>query len=94
MEEVQSRLDGQRQLLRTCDKEISERLHEQQKLNKQMNQAQLHVQETEHRLSKMTKDSRDAARQVTCGWGRIGCCGRVILRVASLVRWLHSFFDQ
>ena len=67
MQEVQGRLDDQKQLLRACDKDISERAQEQQALHKQVNQVQLQVQETEHKLSKMTKDSRDAARQVGDG---------------------------
>ena len=61
---VQERLSEQRALLKACNTQLSSRLADQQTAKRDANTAQLRLQEMEHRLGKMTRDSRDAARQV------------------------------
>lgn len=91
---MQGRLDSQKQLLRSCDKDISERVQEQQTLHKKVNQAQLQVQETEHRLSKMSKDSRDAARQVQHMGARVMWGGAVSFTPLLCFLFLFYFFKS
>ena len=63
--DAQAALAQQKALLKECNKDINQKLGEQQKLQKDVNDAQLQVQEMDHKVTKHNKDSHDAAKQVS-----------------------------
>ena len=77
MQKTQAALTQQKALLKECNKDINEKLAEQQKLQKEMNDAQLQVKEIEHKITKCNKECIDAAKQV--------CCHQYELNVTSVI---------
>ena len=64
MKEAQAKLNAQKDLLKSCNKDINEKLVEQKSLGKEASAAALQVQELEHKVSKCNKDAKEAAKQV------------------------------
>jgi structural maintenance of chromosome 2 len=62
--DAQTAVAQQKALLKACNQDINQKLSEQQKLQKDVNDAQLQVQEMDHKVAKHNKDSHDAAKQV------------------------------
>ena len=68
MKAAQAMLAAQKELLKACNKDISEKINDQRALQKDDNAAQLQLQELEHKVTKCKKDAKDAARQVSPEW--------------------------
>lgn len=64
MKEAQEALNKQKDLLKACNKDISQRIGEQKDLQKENHSSQLKIQELEHKISKFQNDSKSAAREV------------------------------
>ncbi|KAL5017230.1 hypothetical protein ScPMuIL_006819 [Solemya velum] len=64
VKEAQALLNKQKQLLKSCNKDISDKVCEQRDMQKDCHNSELKIQELEHKISKFQKDSRDSARQV------------------------------
>ncbi|XP_070563660.1 structural maintenance of chromosomes protein 2-like [Ptychodera flava] len=61
---AQAELNKQREKLKECDKAINDKATELQTLKDEDNETQLQMKETEHKIAKHNKDSKDAARMV------------------------------
>lgn len=64
VKEAQDALNKQKDLLKACNKDISQRIGEQKDLQKENHGSQLKIQELEHKISKFQGDSKSAAREV------------------------------
>ncbi len=64
MKEAQQLLNQQKDLLKACNQDISQKVAQRKQLHKDQNEAQLKIRELEHKQEKHNKDTREAARQV------------------------------
>ena len=62
--EAQQALTKHKEVLKGCNREISDRQAEQKRMHKDCNNAELELKELDHKLNKCGKDSKEAARQV------------------------------
>jgi flagellar biosynthesis GTPase FlhF len=64
LKEAQEKLNAQKDLLKGCSKEINEMQAERSRIVKDFNNAQLQLQELQHKETKYQKESKDAAKLV------------------------------
>jgi len=64
VKEAQAELNKQKELLKSCNKDINQKGSEQKDYQKEHHSSQLKVQELEHKMSKFQADSKAATRQV------------------------------
>ena len=64
MKAAQEEVNKQKALLKACDKEIGQRVSEQKNIQKEGHTAEIKIKELDNKITKMTKDSNDATRQV------------------------------
>lgn len=62
---AQEEVNKQKALLKECDKDIGQKVAEQKNLQKEGHTAEIKIKELENKISKMQKDSNDAARLVS-----------------------------
>jgi len=65
LKDVQDKLTAQKNLLKGCNREINEAHGEKTHLTKDLSNAQLQIQELEHKVNKCNKDTNDAAKLVS-----------------------------
>jgi structural maintenance of chromosome 2 len=65
VKEAQDAVNKQKDLLKACNKDISQRIGDQKDLQKEHHGSQLKIQELEHKISKFQSDSKSAAREVS-----------------------------
>ena len=65
VKEAQAALNKQKEKLKECNREIGEKIGEQKSMQKESNEAQLKVQELEHKVTEHKRSSEDAARMVS-----------------------------
>ncbi|KAK3612696.1 hypothetical protein CHS0354_042222 [Potamilus streckersoni] len=64
VKEAQSEVNKQKELLKACNKDIHQKVTEQRNLQKESHNAEITLQELDHKIAKFQKDSKDAAKQV------------------------------
>lgn len=75
MKAAQGELNKHKDLLKARNKDITAAATEQRALQKESSAAQLKVQELQHKVTKVQKDSQDAARQVRKCMEQVGGVG-------------------
>ena len=65
MKAAQEEVNKQKALLKACDKDIGQKVAEQKSLQKEGHSAEIKIKELDNKITKMQKDSNDAARLVS-----------------------------
>ena len=64
VKEAQQELNKQKDLLKECNKDITEKTREHKDLSKELSDTDLKMTEYEHKLTKCNKEAKDADRTV------------------------------
>ena len=64
VKEAQQAVNDQKALLKSCNKDINEKVSQQHSLHKESSNIDLKLKELDHKVSKCNKDAKEAARQV------------------------------
>ena len=64
MKAAQAELNKQKELLKSRNKDINDKVMEQRELQKEGNKSELAIKELEHKITKHQKDARDAVKMV------------------------------